>query len=209
MLIHCILWRKKLGDLQKYSAAWRRKTGPQELLAMFETLSMFRVSWKCTQNTSKINPCTVLVQEITNEDHNDCEHCDWNRSDSLPALTHANMSDFFWGLLFNFVSRPARASLVASKKMQMDWISSPSKPARPDCLALGKKLVQLPMLCCYCAATENSAVEDCSLPGWGTVKEWIRKINSVENQTHVFSITTCHSSTWQEIHLRKLNLVYI
>ena len=113
--------KKKLCDLQKYHAARRRKTGPQELLAMFETLSMFRVSWKCTQNTSKINPCTVLVQEITNEDHNYCKHCDPNRSDSFSALTRANVSVFFWGLLFHFVPRPARASLVALKNNHRAW----------------------------------------------------------------------------------------
>ncbi len=31
--------KKKACDLQKYRAAWRRKTGLQELLAMFETFA--------------------------------------------------------------------------------------------------------------------------------------------------------------------------
>ena len=131
MLIHCMLWRKKRCDLQKYRAARRRKTGPQELLAMFETLSIFRVSWKFTQNTSKINPCTVLVQEITNEDHNYCYHCDWNRSDSLPASTRANVWFFFWGLPFHFVSRPAQASLVTLKNADgLDIQSIQVSPSR-------------------------------------------------------------------------------
>ncbi len=121
----------------------------------------FRVSWKCTQNTSKINPCTVLVQEITNEDHNYCKHCDWNISDSLPALKRANVSVFFWGLPFHFVSRPARASPV-----------HPSQPLQIAELC-AKKMVPLLMLCCYCAATQHCAVEECSRLGWGTVKKCI------------------------------------
>ncbi len=125
-------WRKKRGDLQKYRAARRRKTGPQELLAMFETLAIFRVSWKYTQNTSKINPCTVLVQEITNEDHNYSEHRYRNRSDSLPALTLAKVSVFSEACRFNSSQGPLEHRFSLKKMLtQMDWISSPSKSAPP------------------------------------------------------------------------------
>ena len=192
--------KKKSCDLQKYYAAWRGKTGPQELLAKFETLEIFRESWKYTQNTSKINPCTVLVQEITNEDHNYCEHCDRNRSDSLPALTRANVSVFFWGLPFHFVSRPARASLVASKKKNADGLDIQSiwvSPSRSQSFGqkIGAASDALLLLCSdweLCSRRLQSARLRHSKQLLG--KNCWGKLSLKRNQTHVSRVTACHSS---------------
>ena len=97
----------KHSDLQKIRATRRRKMELKHSCLQLSTLWLYsEYPGNYSHNTSKINTSTRLVQEINNEDHNCCQHCDRNRWTHL-SITRASLLFFLLGVSLRPEARPS------------------------------------------------------------------------------------------------------
>ncbi len=114
MLIHCMLWKEKKALWPaEISCSLKKKNWTSSTACNIRNVGNIWSILEIYSNTSKINPSTVLEQEVTYEDHNYCEHCNWNRSDSPWALTRASVCFFSEACCFT----------RACQSMTSDWLT--------------------------------------------------------------------------------------
>ena len=179
----------KHSDLQKIRATRRRKMELKHSCLQLSTLWLYsEYPGNYSHNTSKINTSTRLVQEINNEDHNCCQHCDRNRWTHLSIACDC----YFFSRRFTLSRGPPEWRLLG-------------RTIRADCL---RRMFAQALLVALTWGTELGLLSSHSARQSDNQKSWREKNNTIQvrtldNTMTIFMIsrwTKCAQSSWLSLN---------